>query len=468
MQSPDSSDFHLVEEKATNMSSEMHPEHLFQQGWKRADWGNLPTTVLTDIFYLLDDKSRGRAGVVNKHWHNVYKTPRLWRKCHFRLHGSFRDERAIKYARTLGRYMRSGYITCGIHSDRFARRFQKSLTSYLHYLYNQRTQLEDLAFTRFELERYFRNQDIRSKLIRSLKRFLRIQRRLVYFDMTSCAMGELEGYQVLQALTNKCDATVQFLHLEDFFGSHISVYRSQEFVDVMSKFKTLKVINMNFNCLSNKLLLSLAETCGRTLKTLNIKCFRDDPYSQIIWGSSWGELKRACTNNLSVCICFDGVYAYEIVRRVLNPAIPLSHVDLYGDNEDDTFDPDITLRYLALNFNDTLQEIHLDVQPGSLEVGHGMLTLVKECKQLFQLEVKTMVVDLFSLHQMFLYIKDELVTRGERPRLEVFKLVINMMPLEYYEEMATIFQEFRDLFEENNLEYHFQGFDENGRAVAEV
>ncbi|XP_070572854.1 F-box only protein 39-like [Ptychodera flava] len=460
------SSFNCIEAKrGVRMTS--YAEYLFRQGSARAQWGRLPATVLTEVFLHLDDQARGRAGVVNKHWYNIYKTPRLWRRRSFKLNGTFRDQRALKYARSLGRYLVYCFLTCSIHSDRFARRFQKSLTSYLHCLFQLKANLKEFAFTQLELDRYFKDVFVRVKMIRSLTRFLRSQKQLVYFDMTSSWMNEIEGYQVLDALTLKCHSTVEYLHLEDYFGSHIPVYRSSDFLEIMSRFRSLKVINLNYNCLSNALLLRLAENCGSALRTFNIKCFKEDPYTQLIWASSWGELKNAC-RKLSVCICFDGVFAYETVKRILSSAIPLTHVDMFGDNEDDSFDPDLTMRYLARNYHATLQEVHIDVQPGSREVGQGLLKLVRECQRLYQLEVKAMVVDLFSLHQMFKILRDKQEQGQQRPQLELFKLIVNNMPLEYYEQMATVFQEFQSFFQEYHLEYHFQGYDHLGFPVVDM
>ncbi|XP_006812930.1 F-box only protein 39-like [Saccoglossus kowalevskii] len=406
---------------------------------KSVDWDTLPFTALSKIYCLLDDQSRCQAGSVNSHWNTAYKTPQLWRKRHFKFDGTSCDDRALNYAKSVGRFMRTCTATNTMHCERYARRFQRSLTTYFNHLFKQDTQLRSFSFTELKLDRYFKDIATQAKLTKSMVRFFKTQHSLISFDMSSSWMSESHGYSVLDAVAKRSNKTMRNVNLEDFFGSHMAIYRSADFIRAMVRFTNLEEVKMNYNCVSNDLLLAMGVSNANCWKTLYIKCRKDEPYTQVIRPSTWIVLQQYCPQ-LSVTMCLDGVYNYDTVKRILNPAIPLKHLEITGSNPEDTFKPDDTLRHLATSFGNTLKSVLIEVQASSFPVERGLLNLVSDCKQLLRLEIKAGIVNLSVMEEVMAMVKDRLQRRDPQRPLGLFKLTVDNMPLTYYQEMAAIFR----------------------------
>ncbi|XP_006818072.1 F-box only protein 39-like [Saccoglossus kowalevskii] len=268
--------------------------------------------------------------------------------------------------------------------------------------------------------------------------------------MSSSWMSESHGYSVLDAVAKRSNKTMRNVNLEDFFGSHMAIYRSADFIRAMVRFTNLEEVKMNYNCVSNDLLLAMGVSNANCWKILYIKCRKDEPYTQVINASTWIVLQQYCPQ-LSVTMCLDGVYNYDTVKRILNPAIPLKHLEITGSNPEDTFKPDDTLRHLATNFGKTLKSVLMQVIPGSSPVEGGLLKLVKDCNKLSRLEIRAGIVNIHVMEQVMTAIKD----RGEKqPPFALFKLTIDNMPIVYYQEMTTILQ--RNTFPGFNLRCRLQ------------
>lgn len=79
--------------------------------WDGSSWESLPDVCLRRLFTFLSDRDRRSAALVCHHWHNVMRSPSLWRCRYFHFSGrlsKFRQSEycsAVTYARYLGVYL---------------------------------------------------------------------------------------------------------------------------------------------------------------------------------------------------------------------------------------------------------------------------------------------------------------------------------------------------------------------------
>lgn len=80
-------------------------------------WDSLPDVCLRHVFGFLLDRDRGSAALVCHHWHNVMRSPSLWRSRSFHFTGrlsKFRQSEycsAVTYVRHLGSYLERLQVT---------------------------------------------------------------------------------------------------------------------------------------------------------------------------------------------------------------------------------------------------------------------------------------------------------------------------------------------------------------------
>lgn len=76
-----------------------------------SSWGSLPDECLRHVFTFLSDRDRRSADLVCHHWHNVMRSPSLWRYRFFHFNGRLSKYRqseysyAVTYASHLGAYL---------------------------------------------------------------------------------------------------------------------------------------------------------------------------------------------------------------------------------------------------------------------------------------------------------------------------------------------------------------------------
>ncbi|XP_009891489.1 PREDICTED: F-box only protein 39-like, partial [Charadrius vociferus] len=129
----------------------------------------------------------------------------------------------------------------------------------------------------------------------------------------------------LSCVTN--ESFLSEINMEDFFSAHLPVYSSPLFHQTMSKFHSLVVLTVNYNCISDEVLNTLREHSAPSLCTLNIKCHIRDPHGQVVWGMSWANLAKRAPK-LSVNFFFERVMKHDHLARILLVEIPVRSVSL--------------------------------------------------------------------------------------------------------------------------------------------
>ena len=77
--------------------------------------------------------------------------------------------------------------------------------------------------------------------------------------------------KVLDALATASGHSLNLINIVDFFDPRLAINRMDRFLQVIGRFKELRYLIINFNCLSEVLVRNLAATCSGKLRNLFIK-----------------------------------------------------------------------------------------------------------------------------------------------------------------------------------------------------
>lgn len=183
--------------------------HMYYVGCTNmeATWEHLPDIVLVQVFSQLRDSDRFKASLVCKKWLQTFRYPTLWRSRCYDISRSHtgEDERAIAFAKACGSHLKQLHVVLNHPTYVGCRRAQKTMTTFLGRLYGK-TQLEEFIMPHLEMDRFWKYDTVRERLLRSLGRFLRVQRHLRVFDMTGANLLLREG-------TLKRDFKYHLMHL---------------------------------------------------------------------------------------------------------------------------------------------------------------------------------------------------------------------------------------------------------------
>ncbi|KAL4223717.1 F-box only protein 39 [Mactra antiquata] len=305
----------------------------FQQSWM-----SLPDLVLVEVFKYLPDCERANAALVCQSWYRAFKSPCLWRTRSFEMGGykaQIYGERACKFATSFGQYLRYLAISCSHPSYHTCKLFQKTIDDFLVTLKEADAQLVDFELCRLELERYWKYDTHRDKLVSIFSKFLKTQRRLQCFDMSSAQFPAFGGCRVLDAIGHHSGSTLQDLMIEDFFHSRLSLYNVKKFHKVITKFTNLQYLAINYNCLSDEVLEIFSKSLQRKLHFLNIKVFRNDPHFHRISGYAWKQFTLACPC-LRVAYWFESVGMHNEIAPILAREAPVKDIHLWSGYDDDS------------------------------------------------------------------------------------------------------------------------------------
>lgn len=303
---------------------------------EQSSWAHLPDVCLRNIFRWLDDKDRAQASLVCVKWSQVMYSGSLWR-CRtiaFYNHPSRTQvselQRALFYAKKFGRYLEHLEIKLpNPHGTTFTQTFQMVMRDLLSHLGKCNDHLVSLSIQYLELERYFWRRVVRAQFVKHLATFLqRMNKHLDCLNLKGARATLDEGCELLNSLSCLTNQSfVSKLNIEDFFGLHLHVYRSTLFHQTMSKFHSLVILSLSYNCLSDELLDILREHSAHSLSTLNIKCHIHDPHEQVVWGMSWAKLAKSAPK-LTVNFCFERVLKHDHLAKILLVDIPVRSISL--------------------------------------------------------------------------------------------------------------------------------------------
>lgn len=300
-------------------------------------WVNLPDVVMIEVFKYLPDCDRARAAQVCTNWAQIFDSPCLWRSRYFEL-GGYRAQlhgiRACRFAENFGQYLKYLSISCSHPSYYTCKLFQKSIDELFGVLKEAGTQLVEFEMCRLELERYWKFDTPKEKLISIFSKFMKTQRHLRSFDMSSAQLPAFGGCRILDAIAHSSGSIVQDLLMDDFFHSRLAVYQVKKYQKVIGKFNNLKYISLNYNCISEEILEILTKSLYGKLHFMNIKVFRSDPHLHRISGHTWKQFTRACPR-LRVAFWFESVGSYTEIAPILAKEISVKDIHIWSGYDDD-------------------------------------------------------------------------------------------------------------------------------------
>ena len=127
----------------------------------KPEWECIPDVVLIEIYQMMRDRDMVRMSRVCKRWRSLFDEPSLWHERSFIFGGthSHRNEaeRALGFARRQGSNLRRLTVQCLHPTYSTAKKFQSTMTSFLHILNtrhtdNRRCELLELIVTQVGLE----------------------------------------------------------------------------------------------------------------------------------------------------------------------------------------------------------------------------------------------------------------------------------------------------------------------------
>lgn len=324
---------------------------------EQSRWVNIPDVVMIEIYKYLKDKDRAAAAITCKAWGRLFKTPCLWRSRHFEMGGykaHSNGSRACGFANLFGSYVKYLSISCSHPSYHTTKIFQKAIDDVFGRMRN--AQLMEFELERLELERYWKYETPRDRLISCFVRFFKSQKYIRTFDMTAAQCNLEGGIKLLQALGSSSGEKIEDLFIEDFFHSRIAVFQSDRYREAIYKFTNLTYLGINYNCLSDEIVDALSKTVEGKLECINIKVYKNDPHFHIISRNSWSLLRRKCPN-LKVTVWFESIGHSTDIVPVLTKDIPLKDLHIWTGYDDEVeWRLGTTLDHIGSSFNKTISK----------------------------------------------------------------------------------------------------------------
>ncbi|XP_003446781.1 F-box only protein 39 [Oreochromis niloticus] len=373
-------------------------------------WLSLPRLCLERVFSFLPDRDRKTAALVCHQWHNVMRSPSLWRHRHFHFSGRISKFRkphyssAIAYVSHLGAYLERLEVTvCPPRKTQSALRLKGAITQLFSELIRVKAPLRSLAVMNLELDRSAWTSSLRASMVGCLISFLqRGSSKLNSICLSGMRNCIHQGLELLSALSHyetrfypRC--YISSLDLEAFFSGSVNVYLNSSVPDNLSQLQCLTDLRLSYSCLSDELLMALQQRHGggrqksrrddNTLQTFSLHCCLKEPHQQLVCGSSWATLASSCPD-LKVKISVNQVVNNDRLARMLLPEIPLSEYCMsafYSPNED--WSPKPLLSDILPQYRHTLQHLNLDLNNFGESLDEELLELVKVCERLVKLSI---------------------------------------------------------------------------------
>ncbi|XP_072163396.1 F-box only protein 39-like [Diadema setosum] len=418
-------------------------------------WDLLPDLVLANVASYLREWDKSEMSLVCKHWNRVILcAPRLWRHRTIRLRGGHRDRHHLNFATLLGRYLNRLHLSSGLRSLRHVRKFQRNFTTILAELYRQNVQLEELSLTELKFHHHFRGTPggyARKGVIRSARRFLGKQRKLRYLDLNYGGMTCEEGTSLLAAAADKSATSMKALDIEELFRPGEAIHTNSEFSSTLPRFINLTQLTLNYAALSDSLLYNMAAQPAKgKLEYLHVRCIRGENIGHIIGTPAW----RAFANTFPGCtleFSLVGIIRLSDIQRVLTPQMPVHIISILGHN-DDSFQPDRTLKYISRYLKRTLEKLTVDVTPCYKMYARGFIDVIRDSSRLRHVEVRGRI-RWHVIRDVFEFLDVNFVRKGVCPTLTTLRMMVTSTPLETYEDEAFVIEEFRPVFSRFDLMY---------------
>ncbi|XP_040007410.1 F-box only protein 39-like [Xiphias gladius] len=373
-------------------------------------WGSLPDVCLRHVFRFLPDRDRRSADMVCHHWHNVMRSPSLWRSRFFHFSGrlsKFRQSEycsAVSYVRYLGVYLeRLEVCVCPPRRSSLAQRLEQAITGLFSELARVKAPLRSLSLVRLELDRTAWTLRLRNSLVNCLILFLRSgASKLTSVCLNGMRNCMYQGLELLSALSQyqrhfypQC--YISSLDLEGFFSAAVHVHLDSTVPYFLRQLQGLAELNLSYSCLSDELLAALqrrhrgqrqnSTRDGNGLQTFSLHCTLNEPHRQLVRGGSWAALASSFPD-LQVKLTVDQVINSHWLARILLREIPLTEYTMtafYSPDEGWSAKP--LLSNMLPQYRRSLQYLTLDLSNCGESLDDELLELVKMCERLEQLSV---------------------------------------------------------------------------------
>uniref|UniRef100_A0A3Q3N145 F-box protein 39 n=1 Tax=Mastacembelus armatus TaxID=205130 RepID=A0A3Q3N145_9TELE len=361
-------------------------------------WGSLPDVCLQHVFRFLLDHDRRSAALVCHHWHNVMRSPSLWRYHFFHFSGQlskFRQSEyscAMGYAQNLGVYLeRLEVRVCPPRRPLAAQRLEQTISGLLAELIRVRAPLRSLSLVKLELDRTAWTSGLRKSLIKCLIHLLhRGASKLTSVCLNGMRNCLHQGLELLSALSHSqmrvySHCYISSLSLEGFFSGAVPVHLNSSLPCILHHMQGLTNLSLSYSYLSDELLMALQDR--QPLQTFSLYCTLNEPHSQLVCGDSWAALSSSCLD-LKVKLKVDQVINTDRLARLLLPEIPLKEYSMtafYSPEEEWSATP--LLHNMLPQYRHSLQNLTLDLSNCSESLDEELLELVSVCECLKQLRV---------------------------------------------------------------------------------
>ncbi|XP_034746818.1 F-box only protein 39-like [Etheostoma cragini] len=368
-----------------------------------SSWGSLPDVCLRHVYRFLTDRDRRNADLVCHHWHNVMRSPSLWRFRFFHFNGRLSKYRqsesssAVDYVRSLGVYLEQLEVcVCPPRRSLVARRLEQTIRGLFSELTRVNAPLKSLYLMRLGLDQPSWTLELRNSLVECLILFLRRgASRLTFVCLSGMRISMNQGLEVLSVLAQsqrgsfpRCSS----LDLKGFFSRELQVHHNSEVPRILRYLQGLTDLSLSYSCLSDELLIALQHRKRgwrdvTYLQTFSLHCTLNEPHEQVVCGCSWATLASSCPG-LKVKLTVDQIIDTNKLAGILLPEIPLTEYSMTA-----FYSPDQNWSTLPLlccmlpRYRHSLQNLCLDLSNCNESLDEELLELVKVCEHLEQLRI---------------------------------------------------------------------------------
>ncbi|XP_059208182.1 F-box only protein 39-like [Centropristis striata] len=367
---------------------------------KTSFWESLPDVCLQQIFMFLSDRDRRSADLVCYNWHNVMRSPSLWRSHYFYFNGRLSKYRpseycaAVGFIRSVGVYLqRLKVCVCPPRRSLMARRLEQTISGMFFELTRVNAPLKSLSLNNLELDGPSWTTGVRTTLVNSLSLFLRRgTSRLNTVSLNGMRICLNQGFELLSTLVSYHGRHISSLDLNGFFSNRLQLHLNSSMPRIMRSLPGLSHLGLSYSCVSDELLTALQHRKQRRrhvnpLQTLSLYCNLNESHEQVVYGGSWASLVST-SPDLRVKIIVDQIINTDRLGRILLPEIPLTEYTMTA-----FYDPDVDwsakplLRRLLPQYRHSLQYLALELSNCSETLDRALLELVKVCDCLEELKV---------------------------------------------------------------------------------
>ena len=234
-------------------------------------WNHLPDTALIEIYLYLTDRWRVSMALTCKNWNRVFAYPCLWRTRYLELGGynaKSSGEKACTFADTHGSHIRYLFLSCSHPSAETCRYMTETIEEFLqksHHCKLIRFELE-----RLNLDRFWKLEHLKVRVLNSFTRFFHDQRNIEHFDMGDAHFSLMNGCRILESIGSASGKTIKILGLVDFFNTRLAMFQVKRYRDVFAKFTNLTHLALKYSCLSEEILECMASNLKGKLENISI------------------------------------------------------------------------------------------------------------------------------------------------------------------------------------------------------